>query len=58
VDKATRALKLTIDPELVRPVDIPRLVGNPRKLVAATGWRPGYDLDQTLDDVLSFARAR
>jgi GDP-4-dehydro-6-deoxy-D-mannose reductase len=31
---------------------------DPRKLQAATGWAPVYDLDQTLADVLEYWRAR
>lgn len=50
-------LELTVDPELVRPVDVPRLVGDPDKLRAATGWTPEIPLEQTLRDVLTAARA-
>jgi GDP-4-dehydro-6-deoxy-D-mannose reductase len=54
---ATRPLRLTVDPDLVRPVDVPRLVGDGARLRAATGWEPQYSLDQTLADVLDAARA-
>jgi GDP-4-dehydro-6-deoxy-D-mannose reductase len=50
-------LELVVDPDLVRPVDVPRLVGSPAKLCAATGWQPEIPLDQTLRDVLTFARS-
>ncbi|HWO89772.1 MAG TPA: GDP-mannose 4,6-dehydratase [Gemmatimonadales bacterium] len=40
------------DPEFLRPADIAYLVGNPAKLVAATGWRPTFELDQTLRDLV------
>ena len=33
------------DGALVRPVDVPVLVGDPTKLTAATGWSPALDLD-------------
>ena len=52
VAAARRPLRLTVDPELVRPVDVPRLVGDASKLRAATGWTPEFRLDQTLADVL------
>jgi GDP-4-dehydro-6-deoxy-D-mannose reductase len=42
----------TEDPALVRPVDIPWLVGAPDKLRAATGWRPRRSLDDIIDDLL------
>jgi GDP-4-dehydro-6-deoxy-D-mannose reductase len=50
-------LQLVVDPELVRPVDVPRLVGSADRLHAATGWTPEIDLDRTLADVLATARA-
>jgi GDP-4-dehydro-6-deoxy-D-mannose reductase len=40
------------DPELLRPADIPHLVGDASKLRAATGWCPRRSLDETLKDVL------
>ena len=50
-------LELVVDPELVRPVDVPRLVGSAARLHAATDWGPEIDLDTTLADVLADARA-
>jgi GDP-4-dehydro-6-deoxy-D-mannose reductase len=50
-------LELVVDTDLVRPVDVPRLVGSPAKLCAATGWQPEIPLDQTLRDVLQTARS-
>jgi GDP-4-dehydro-6-deoxy-D-mannose reductase len=50
-------LELAVDPELVRPVDVPRLVGSAARLRAATGWEPEIDLDTTLADLLAAARA-
>ncbi|HVA42688.1 MAG TPA: GDP-mannose 4,6-dehydratase [Acidimicrobiales bacterium] len=51
-------LELRVDPELVRPVEVPALLGDASKLVAATGWEPEYDLDETLADVLADLQAR
>jgi GDP-4-dehydro-6-deoxy-D-mannose reductase len=51
------SLELVVDPELVRPVDVPRLVGSPAKLGTDTGWKPEIPLKQTLRDVLDAARA-
>lgn len=50
-------LELVVAPELVRTVDVPRLVGSPARLCAATGWEPVIPLDETLRDVLTSARA-
>jgi GDP-4-dehydro-6-deoxy-D-mannose reductase len=45
-------LALVADPELMRPVDVPVVRGDPTKLFEATGWRPRFELDTTLRDVL------
>ena len=50
-------LEVVIDPGLVRPIEIPRLVGDAGRLRDATGWEPQIPLDQTLRDVLASARA-
>ena len=55
---ALRPMRLVSDPDLERPVDIPVLVGDNRKLTAATGWTPTIPLEQTLADVLADWRAR
>jgi GDP-4-dehydro-6-deoxy-D-mannose reductase len=50
-------LELVVDPDLVRPVDVPSLVGSAARLHAATGWAPEIHLDTTLAEVLAAARA-
>jgi len=57
VARARRPLRIVTATDLVRAVDVPVLVGNPGKLVAATGWRPEHSLDDTLDAVLDAARS-
>lgn len=54
--RATRPMELLVDPALARPADVPVLVGDPSKLVAATGWQPRHTLDDTLTDMLTAAR--
>lgn len=39
------------DPSLVRPVDVPVLIGDSRKLQQATGWRATLTLDDIIDDL-------
>lgn len=51
-------LALEVDPDLLRPVDVPVLRGDPAKLQAATGWTPTVPLDRTLADVLDDVRTR
>lgn len=50
-------LMLRVDPDLVRPVDIPVLIGDPAKFHDASGWQPVIDLDTTLAGVLAAASA-
>ena len=57
VAHATRPLTVEFDPELSRATDVPYLVGDPARLVAATGWQPEFTLDDTLGAVLEHARA-
>ncbi len=40
-----------LDPNLVRPWDLPHLVGDSTKLREATGWSPRYSFEQTLMDL-------
>lgn len=42
-----------VDPLLLRPVDVPRRVGDNTKLRQATGWTPSFSLDDTLDAVVA-----
>ena len=56
LERATRRIQLVTDPELVRPVEVPRLVGSNQRLREATGWAPEIPLAQTLADVLQDAR--
>lgn len=47
--------KLEVDPALVRPVEVPMLVGDARKVRAATGWAPRLSLDTIIEDVIRAA---
>jgi len=58
VAAAHRKLRVTVDQALVRPVEVPRLVGDGSLLRADTGWSPAYSLDDTLSAVLADARSR
>jgi len=45
--------QIEIDEALVRPVEVPVVVGSHARLTAATGWRPKIPLVTTLTDVLT-----
>lgn len=58
VGLARRPIRLVTDPTLLRPVDVPLLVGDAGRLRAATGWTPDIALQQTLAELLDDLRAR
>ena len=47
--------KLQTDPALVRPADVPALVGSAAKMRAQTGWAPRHTLDSTLEELIRAA---
>jgi len=55
---AKAPMTLHHDPSLERPVDVPVLRGDNRRLRDATGWQPEIPLDQTLADLLDEMRER
>lgn len=50
------SIKVEEDPDLIRPVDIPELVCDNRKLKSITHWEPRISLDQSLQDTLDYWR--
>jgi GDP-4-dehydro-6-deoxy-D-mannose reductase len=56
ISLASIPMRLVPDPDLLRPVEIPVLRGDPSKLQAATGWSPEIDLRDTVADVLADRR--
>jgi GDP-4-dehydro-6-deoxy-D-mannose reductase len=47
--------KLQTDPALVRPADVPALIGSAAKLRATTGWAPRHSLDSILEELIRAA---
>lgn len=58
VAQAKVPLQLEVDPELLRPVELPVLRGSHDRLTRATGWEPEIPISQTLTDLLEDWRAR
>ena len=56
LDRVGADARLESDPALVRPADVPALVGSPAKLAAHTGWAPRRSFDDLLDDLIATAR--
>lgn len=51
-------VEVRVDPTRLRPADEPLLVGDNRKLRAATGWMPEITMSQIVDELLGYWRAR
>lgn len=58
VGMATSPMELVTDPDRHRPVDIPVLRGDNRRLRATTGWTPTHSITDTLGDLLEECRVR
>jgi GDP-4-dehydro-6-deoxy-D-mannose reductase len=58
VEQIAPDVKLVVDPELLRPNDIPVFRGSFDKLNKATGWSPRITLDESLRDVVADLTAR
>jgi GDP-4-dehydro-6-deoxy-D-mannose reductase len=57
IARARVPISIETNPALVRPADVPYLVGDPGLLQRELDWRPGISLDRTLNDVLDEWRA-
>ncbi len=49
-------ITVEVDPARLRPVDVPDVVCDNRRLRHATGWQPHISLDTTLSDMLDYWR--
>lgn len=56
IEAAGVDVELRVDPDRLRPSDIPALVGDPTRLRDATGWAPRVPLSETLRDLLQYWR--
>ena len=51
-------IEMLVDPELLRPVEVPVSRGSFEKIHEATGWEPTITLAQSLDDAIDAERSR
>ncbi|MGX7709245.1 NAD-dependent epimerase/dehydratase family protein [Methylobacterium sp. Gmos1] len=56
--RAEAPFEVEVDPDRLRPSEIPIAAGCSDKLHAVTGWRPDIAWSKTLDDLMSDARER
>jgi GDP-4-dehydro-6-deoxy-D-mannose reductase len=52
-----RGIRYEVDPQYVRPTQVPRLICDASKFQAATGWKPTLGFQAILDDTLQYWRA-
>jgi len=50
------SIEVRIDPERLRPSDVPILEGSPAKFTARTGWKPEIPFSTTMSDLLDYWR--
>jgi GDP-4-dehydro-6-deoxy-D-mannose reductase len=55
---STTKIEVKVDKKLLRPTDEPVIMGDNRKVVRATGWRPKIPISKTLEDTLNHWRNR
>jgi GDP-4-dehydro-6-deoxy-D-mannose reductase len=58
IEESGLDVRVEIDPERLRPVDIPRIVGSYARLRSGTSWSPEIALRRTLADIYAFERSR
>jgi nucleoside-diphosphate-sugar epimerase len=56
--RARTTIRTRLDPALLRPADVTLQVPSVRRFRDATGWRPQYDFESSVDHLLSYWRAR
>jgi len=53
-----KEIRIEKDPSKFRPVDVPTIEADTKKLYEATGWTPQISLDQTIRETLDYWRRR
>ena len=58
LDQAKTNIRVEVDPDKIRPVDIPIIEADTKKLCEATGWEPEIAIEQTIAETLDYWRKR
>ena len=53
---AKKEIRVETDPARMRPVDVPVIEADIRKLQACTGWRTEIPLEKTIEETLNYWR--
>jgi GDP-4-dehydro-6-deoxy-D-mannose reductase len=55
---SSKKIKVKVDPQKKRKIDIPCLLGNNNKIKEETSWKPEIPIEKTLQDLLEYWRKR
>ncbi len=58
ISKARVGMEVKVDPEKLRPVDVPIIEADTAKLKKATGWEQKISLEQTIQETLDYWRTQ
>jgi len=58
IGRSRTPIRVELDPERLRPSDNPIIAGDRSRIGSDTGWEPHIPIQQTLDDLLDYWRAR
>ena len=58
IEQAAVPITTVLNPDLLRPIERPLIIGDSTRLRARTGWAPTISLEQTVRDTLAYWRAR
>jgi GDP-4-dehydro-6-deoxy-D-mannose reductase len=53
-----KEISVRVDSRKLRKMDIPRLVGDNRKIKEAISWEPQIPIEQSLEELLDYWRSR
>ena len=55
LSRSSITAQVSTDAQLLRPIDVPILIGDNSKLRTATGWAPRHSIDDIIDDLIHAA---
>lgn len=53
---SSASIEVCVDPNKIRPVDVPIIEANIEKIAKVTGWKPLIPIEQTIEEVLNYWR--
>lgn len=56
ISQSTEDIKITVDPERLRPSDIPVIEADISRITADTGWKPEIPIEETIKNTLDYWR--